>query len=159
MAVIADYGGAQKKGAKYDAALQTTPGYASVEYLDAIRRYKRAGDVENQFRAGQALDIRALGMSIFEVYTGDMPDTNGIEGDEIRLAALVNRLRENGMTEEAAKIVVKMITPSITPEGAAFMDLPVEVEELTKLQGILSGQIRISGETGTELGGFITGLG
>lgn len=154
-AVIADFGGSQPKGSQ--KALQTTDKYASPDYLDAVRKYKRTGDVENQFRAGQGLDICALGMTIFEMYTGEMPNGDKIKSVGEEREKWMGALQEKGMSEEAAKIVIKMVSPVAVEEVDGHFPLPVEKEELSQLYILLSGQVKQS-PSGDQVGGFITGL-
>lgn len=109
-AVIADFGGSQSK-AKPKNILYTEV-YSGNACYRAMVDYNKKGkkQPDNWFRAGLAHDIKAMGLSLYTIFTGDpIPseeDFNNQVHEQIR-----DRLLEEGMPLKAASLLATMCDP------------------------------------------------
>ena len=132
-AVIADFGGSKSK--TNPDVVTTTAIYAGNVSTD-LQDYLNGGTSDNWMLAGQALDIRAMGLSIYEMITGlNFPWINSYTTDEV-FEKMQNDLIEADIQPKIAKIIIKMFTPlnwndSVMPDP---YPLPVSEIELIELQ-------------------------
>lgn len=137
-AVIGDFGGTKKKGKTFEDP-SVTRDYSSLE---AIRHYGKEEDEENWFRAGKAADMRALGISLYEMFTGENKPLQAHKkhyyNDETYHAMKVDMINV-GVPVEAATIIAKMSKPfpfdSKNPPHP--YPLPVTEQELRRLTQLL----------------------
>lgn len=139
-AVIGDFGGAKQKKQPLELP-SVTAQYSSVGANEALKHYAKVGDEENWFRAGQAADMRAMGISMYEIFTGGAsPSENSPEYyDKKTYEKMKQNMIDSGMSEEIAQIISNMCIPvkfdSKSPP--TNYPLPVEPAEVDKLIRLL----------------------
>lgn len=135
-AVIADFGGSQSKIKPSDVT--TTPLYGGGPYKNAMKHYLKSDQKDNWHKVGQALDTKAMGLSLYELFTGNaLPDDDDNPKTYERMES---ELIKEGLEQEAAKIIIKMAKPitfDIKNAPNPF-PLPVTDQELAQLQKLLA---------------------
>lgn len=145
-AVIADYGGARTKEELLKQDPSSTKDYGPGDYIDAMHAYRKNNDEENLFLCGEAFDIRATGISLYEMLTGGTipADLIGNESSFYGKETYENMKDDmvaNGIDPRAAELIAKMATP-YKVEGKNFpktFPLPVSKAEMQELAAILKG--------------------
>lgn len=136
-ALLGDFGGSRLKTDPDLKGVVTTPVYGFRSYTDAMRYYSSKNDQEACFAAGCALDVRAMGVSLYEMFTGGIiPHKAGPEIYQAKKEEMVAL----GLPQRAAAIIAKMAMPvefdAANPCESAeslFSATPEEVAELERL--------------------------
>lgn len=129
-AFLADYGGAKMKNTM--GQVQYTKAYSSGEYLQAQVYFQKNNDPENWFRAGQANDMRAMGLTIYEMVTG-----SSIQGFDKKGDSVAQELEAAHVDKRAIELILRMTKiidfkpPPPTPFPVPLTD--GELEELSAL--------------------------
>jgi serine/threonine protein kinase len=139
-AVIADFGGSQMKKDKHPQ-IPHSLNYAAGTYMDAMKFYSDQNQEENWFRAGQALDIRATGISLYEIFTGkNIPEWNKSNFyDTATYEQMQQDLMIAGVKKNVSEIIATMCKPLEFNKNNPpdLFPLPVDYEELESLKLLL----------------------
>lgn len=111
LAVIADFGAARLKSDPIadKSTPPLTPQYCTQDYAIAMKQYNKNKDSENWFLAGKAYDHRGMGLSLYEIITGQkIPNENA---DDAAYDKMQRHLINEGIPKAAADILVKMCRP------------------------------------------------
>lgn len=141
-AVLADFGGAQRREKKYSKVIPHTKDYAAEGPLDAMIYYEKNNQEENKFRAGRSLDIRALGLTLYDMYAGGpLPDVSdkGTYYSDKTYKDMKQNLIDHTIPNDIAKIIAKMCKPQVfdLKYPPKEFPLPVTDAELKKLADLL----------------------
>lgn len=138
-AVVADLGGARIKDSNYGIPM-SSPRYTTDTHRMLKLKYKQAKDLDNWFRVGRAGDMRAMGLSLVQIYTGLLPP----EGDDAykkdTYQNIYSELRKRGMDTRTATLITKLCNPrpKINPnEPPKEFPLPLTDKEYIELIALL----------------------
>lgn len=148
-AVVADYGGSKLKNNTYTNPMRS-PIYATRKYDQIGLACKKAGNLENWFKAGQASDMRAMGLSLVQIYTGLLPPENDDIYAPSTYQNIQAQLENRGMDPRAATLLTKMCNPGSKdfpkPLPADYPILPLNEAEYSELIALLDNPEGLSPE-------------
>lgn len=120
----------------------TTSGYRSELILQAMNHYFFSGDEANFERAAIAFDMRAFGISLYEMFTLEGLPPDKTESPEYYAKIEENLLnRHPDMPKRACELICQLCVPNIPnnlASGEAFT-LPIKQEDLAELGKLLEG--------------------
>jgi len=118
-AVIGDFGNARLKmdSTKMQQSWSISLLYDTVAYRRAMDLYSSGSNVDNWFLAGKAYDIRGMGLSLYEIFTGqNVPEGNAKNGTYKKM---FKNLEKAGISPSACELLIKMCQP-----------LPIDINHL-----------------------------
>jgi len=119
----------------------STRGYASDQYLNAMSNYFWRAEADNFALACKAFDIRSAALTIYACLTGTYPPK--MDDDTAFYNGLQQSLQDIGVSKWAASVIRRMAEPKVPKLGDAFV-LPVSIEELVQLQNEFHQQLPTS---------------